>query len=138
MPSDDGTAAALARISTHILDTVTGEPAREVQGPLRAARRLGIDRGKQLLHRPRRRRAERLVEMDCFVQLLADQFELAGKLVVAGERLLHALGIMPIEGAGRMPGQKGREVLALFVDRVHGQPLSIPSASSSSASRLRA
>ena len=31
MPSDDGgQAASLARISTHILDTVTGEPARGV------------------------------------------------------------------------------------------------------------
>jgi 5-hydroxyisourate hydrolase len=30
MPSDDGTAEAHARISTHILDTVSGEPARDV------------------------------------------------------------------------------------------------------------
>ena len=31
MPSDDGTAAAFhAKISTHILDTVTGDPARDV------------------------------------------------------------------------------------------------------------
>ena len=31
MPSDDGTAATShARISTHILDTVTGDPARDV------------------------------------------------------------------------------------------------------------
>src|SRR4051794_41931998 len=30
MPSDDGTAAHHAKISTHILDTVTGEPARDV------------------------------------------------------------------------------------------------------------
>ena len=30
MPSDDGTAAFHAKISTHILDTVTGNPARDV------------------------------------------------------------------------------------------------------------
>ena len=30
MPADDGTAEAHARISTHILDTVTGAPATDV------------------------------------------------------------------------------------------------------------
>jgi 5-hydroxyisourate hydrolase len=30
MPADDGTAEAHARISTHVLDMVSGEPARDV------------------------------------------------------------------------------------------------------------
>ena len=113
-----------------------GDAAREVEAGFARAT-LSVDRGEQLFHRPRGRRAERLVEMDRLVELLADQFVLAGEFMIASERLLDPLGLAPRKGSSRMPRQEGLDVLALIrliVHRVHGQPLSIPAALSSSPS----
>jgi len=59
---------------------------------------------------------------------------------VAGERLRHAIGVAAAQRLGRVPRQQSFYLLMLrlLVYRVHGQPLSIPSDLSSSASRLRA
>src|SRR5947208_181717 len=63
------------------------------------------------------------------------------KLTVARNRALDALAIAAAQRAGRMPWQQGLDLLALgrlSANRIHGQPLSIPAAFSSSASLLRA
>ena len=106
----------------------------------RRARFLGIDRGEQLLHGARGRRTERLVEMDRLGQLLADEVVAPRKLAVAGKRLLDAIGVAAAQRPRRMPRQQSFDLVALwlFIDHVHGQPLSIPAALSSSASFLRA
>jgi len=64
-----------------------------------------------------------------------------GRLDDADERTFDALGVAAAQRAGCMPRQEILDLLAvasLFAHRVHGQPLSIPSAFSSSANRLRA
>src|SRR5215472_14090759 len=108
--------------------------------PARRARLLGVDGGEQLLHGARRRRTERLVEMDCLRKLLADEIVAPREFAVAGERLLDAIGVAAAERPCRVPGQQSFDLVALwlFVDRFNGNPLSIPAALSSSASRLRA
>src|SRR5262249_8489976 len=103
-------------------------------------RLLGIDGGEQPLHRARGCRTEWLVQVDRLVKLLADQIILPRQFAVAGERLLHAISVAAAQRPGRVPRQQSFYLvrLRLFVYRVHGQPLSIPSELSSSASRLRA
>ena len=78
--------------------------------------------------------------MDRLDKLLADEFILPRQFAVAGQRVLHAIGVASTQRPGRVPRQQSFDLMALwlFVDRVHGQPLSIPAALSSSASRLRA
>ena len=106
----------------------------------RRTRLLGIDRGEQLLHGARRRRTERLVEVDRLGQLLADEVVAPRKFAIACKRLLDAIGVTAAQRPGGMPRQQSFDLMALwlFIDHVHGQPLSIPAALSSSASRLRA
>src|SRR5207237_2288540 len=111
----------------------------------RTARRrlaaLGLDGGKQLLHAARRRRAEHLVEVNGFVELLAHEVVLQLKVTVSGQGPRDPVGVMTSQRAGGMPRQQGFEALALgrfFVQYRHGQPLSIPAAFSSSANFLRA
>src|SRR5262249_32542543 len=116
--------------------------AAEVE-PVAVARRprlLGIDCGEQPLQRPRRSRTECLIQMDRLDKLLADQVILPRQFAVAGQRLLHAIGVAAAQRPGRVPRQQSFYLLMLrlLVDRVHGQPRSIPSDLSSSASRLRA
>src|SRR6516165_5602050 len=88
----------------------------------------------------RRRRTERLVEVDCLRKLLADEIVAPREFAVACERLLDAISVAAAERPCRVPRQQSFDLVALwlFVDRIHGQPLSIPSDLSSSASRLRA
>src|SRR5262249_35547235 len=106
----------------------------------RRARLLGVDCGEQLLHRARGGRTKRLVEVDRLRKLLAHEIIAPRELAVAGKRLLDAIGVAAAQRARRMPRQQSLALVALwlFVDRVHGQPLSIPAALTSSASRLRA
>src|SRR6266849_317481 len=106
----------------------------------RRKRLFGVDRGEQLLHGTRRRRTERLVEVDCLRKLLADEIIAPRELAVAGKRLLDAIGVVAAQRPCRVPRQQSFDLVALWllVDRVHGQPLSIPAALSSSASSLRA
>src|SRR5262249_33656018 len=109
----------------------------------RRTRLLGVDGGEQLLHGARRRGTERLVEVDGLRKLFAHEIIAPREFAVARERLLDAIGVAPAERPCRVPRQQSFEsfdlvALWLFVDRVHGQPLSIPAALSSSASRLRA
>jgi hypothetical protein len=101
---------------------------------------LGVDRGEQLLHCARRRRTERLIEMDRLGKLLTDEIITARQFAVAGKRLFYAIGVAATERPCRVPRQKRFNLVALrlLTNRVHGQPLSIPAALSSSASRLRA
>src|SRR6516164_9170293 len=71
------------------------DAAAEVE-PAAVARRprlLGIDRGEQPLHRARRWRTECLIQVDRLDKLLADQIILPRQFAVAGERLLHAIGV---------------------------------------------
>ena len=81
-----------------------------------------------------------LIQVDRLDKLLADQVILPRQFAVAGQRLLHAIGVAATQLTGRVPGQQSFYLrrFRLFVYRVHGQPLSIPSDLSSSASRLRA
>src|SRR5260221_10373999 len=83
---------------------------------------------------------ECLIQVDRLDKLLADQIILPRQFAVAGERLLHAIGVAAAQRPGRVPRQQSFYLLRLrlLVYRVHGQPLSIPSDLSSSASRLRA
>src|SRR6516165_8255171 len=112
------------------------EPAAVARRP----RLLGVDCGEQLLHRARGWRTECLIQVDGLDKLLADQIILPRQFAVAGERLLHAISVVGAQRPGRVPRQQSFYLvrLRLFVYRVHGQPLSIPSDLSSSASRLRA
>ena len=118
------------------------DAAAEVEGgaAARGARFLGVDRGEQLLHGARGRRTERLVEMDRLGELLADEVVAPLQLAVARERLLDAIGVAAVQRSRRMPRQQSFDLMALwlFIHHVHGQPLSIPAALSSSASFLRA
>src|SRR4051812_19111187 len=59
-----------------------GQPAAEIEsgGALRRLLLLALDGGEQALRGPRRRRSERLVEVDGFHHFLADEFEPARKL----------------------------------------------------------
>src|SRR5262249_48580434 len=106
----------------------------------RRKRLFGVDRGEQLLHGTRRRRTERLVEVDDLRKLLADEIIAPRELAVAGKRLLDAIGVVAAQRPYRVPRQQSFDLVALWllVDRVHAQPLSIPAALSSSASCLRA
>src|SRR5262249_25160122 len=118
------------------------DAAAEVE-PAPVARRprlLGIDCGEQPLHRPRRWRTECLIQVDRLDKLLANQIILPCQFAVAGQRLLHAISVTGAQRPGRVPRQGSFYLLMLrlLVYRVHGQPLSIPSDLSSSASRLRA
>ena len=78
--------------------------------------------------------------MDCFRKLLADEIIAPRKFAAARKRLFDAIGVAAAQRPCRVPRQQSFDLMALwlFVDRVHGQPLSIPAALSSSASRLRA
>jgi hypothetical protein len=78
--------------------------------------------------------------MNGFGKLLTDEIITARQFAVAGERLFHAIGVATTERPCRVPRQKRLNLVALrlLTNRVHGQPLSIPAALSSSASRLRA
>src|SRR4029450_11775688 len=100
----------------------------------RRPRLLGIDCGEQPLNRARRRRTECLIQVDRLDKLLVDQFILPYQFAVAGQRLLHAIGVAATQRTGRVPRQQSFYLLRLwlFVDRVHGQPLSTPSDLSSS------
>ena len=66
----------------------------------------------------------------------------AGELVVARERLLDPLRVAAAQRAGGVPRQQGFDVALrgrfFLLDRVHGQPRSIPCAFNSSANFLRA
>src|SRR6516225_970513 len=106
----------------------------------RRPRLLGIDCGEQPLQRARRWRTECLIQVDRLDKLLADQTILPRQFAVARQRLLHAISVAGAQRPGRVPWQQSFYLmrLRLFVYRVHGQPLSIPSDLSSSASRLRA
>src|SRR6185295_8782846 len=120
------------------LGDAAGEIERALPGGL--ALTLGVDGGEQPLHGARRRRTQRLVEVDGLVELLAHQLVAALELAVARQSLLDAIGVAAAQRARRMPRQQSFDLMALwlFVHHVHGQPLSIPSALSSSASLLRA
>src|SRR5262249_52468661 len=118
------------------------DAAAEVE-PAAVARRprlLGIDCGEQPLHRARRWHTECLIQVDRLDKLLADQLILPQQFAVAGQRLLHAIGVAWAQRPGRVPRQQSfyLPMLGLLVYRVHRQPRSIPSDLSSSASRLRA
>jgi hypothetical protein len=73
-------------------------------------------------------------------KLLAHEIIAPREFAVACKRLLDAIGVAATQRACRVPRQQSLDLMALwlFVDRVHGQPLSIPAALTSSASRLRA
>ena len=73
-------------------------------------------------------------------KLLTDQIITARQFAVAGKRLFYAIGVAATERPCRVPRQKRFNLVALrlLTNRIHGQPLSIPAALSSSASRLRA
>src|SRR5262249_48065193 len=115
---------------------------RWTDAPPAAARRtllLSVDRGEQLLHGARRRRTERLIEVDCLGPLLADEIIVACEFALASKRLFDAIGVAAAQRPCRVPRQQSFDLMALFIDRVHNQPRSIPSTyHSSSASRLRA
>jgi len=119
-----------------------GDAGAEIERALaaRRARLLHVDGGEQLLHGARRWRTQRLVEVDGLGEFLADQVVAPRQLAVARQRLLDAIGVAAVQRAGRMPRQQSFDLMALwlFIDHVHGQPLSIPAALSSSASFLRA
>ena len=70
------------------------------------ARLLGVDGRKQPLHRPCRRHAKGLVEMDGLRRFLATRSIAPRRLAVACERLLGPLGVAAAQGTGRMPGHK--------------------------------
>src|SRR5205807_10270327 len=113
----------------------------EIEGEARRARwaAFSLDAGEQTVHRARRRRTERLIEVDGLAELLAHQRKLPGQLLVVFERRVDALGVTTAERPGRVPRQEGLDVPAFVVGRRHhGQPLSIPAALSSSDKRLRA
>src|SRR5262249_42603059 len=116
--------------------------AGEIEGAAHRRRgAFGLDRGEQLLHGARRRHAERLVELDGLLLLLAHQRQAPGELAVVRNRTLDPLAVAAAQRAGGMPRQESFDLLALgrfFAYRVHGQPLSIPAAFSSSANLLRA
>src|SRR5262249_42199944 len=97
----------------------------------RRTRLLGVDGGEQLLHGTRRRRTERLVEVDGLRKLFAHEIIAPREFAVARERLLDAIGVPVAERPCRVPRQQSFDLVALwlFVDRVHGQPLSVPAAS---------
>src|SRR5262249_40215283 len=118
------------------------DAAAEVE-PAPVARRprlLGIDGGEQSLQHARRWHTECLIQGDRLDKLLADEVIWPRQFAVAGQRLLHAMGVAAAQRPGRVPRQESFYLLMLrlLVYRVHGQPLSIPSDLSSSASRLRA
>src|SRR5256714_8821527 len=106
----------------------------------RRPRHLGIDCGEQPLDRARRWRTECLIQVNRLDKLLADQVILPRQFAVVGQRSLHTIGVAATQRTGRVPWQQSFYLLRLrlFVYPVHGQPLSIPSDLSSSASRLRA
>ena len=117
--------------------------AAETERSRRPARRLRVDRRKQLLHGARRRRAEAFVEIDGLGIFLPDHGVLPGEFGIAGQRFLDAAGIARIQRAGRMPGQQHFDFTGLLLQHFlarchHGQPRSTPAAFSSSASFLRA
>ena len=64
----------------------------------------------------------------------------SGAKAPSSKRLFDAIGVAAAQRPGGVPRQQSFNVVALwlFIDHVHGQPLSIPCALSSSASRLRA
>src|SRR5260221_6472559 len=126
-----------------VQDRVRRQRWRSADALTPAARRkrlFGVDRGEQLLHGTRRRRTERLVEVDYLRKLLADQIITPRELAVAGKHLLDTICVVAAQRPCRVPRQQSFDLVALWllVDRGHGQPLSIPAALSSSASSLRA
>src|SRR5262249_283756 len=87
--------------------------------------------GEQRRDGGRRGGTERLGEVDCLRKLLAHEIIAPRELAVARERLLDAIGVVAAQRPCRVPRQQRFDLVALWllVDRVHGQPLSIPAAS---------
>ena len=54
-----------------------------------------------------------LVEVNGLVQLLTNEVVMTGKFTVARQRLLDALGVSAAQRSGRVPRQKGFDLLAL-------------------------
>src|SRR5262249_24885699 len=106
------------------------------------AGRLGIDRGEQLLHGTRGRRAEGLVEVDGGGEFLAHDLEMVGQVRIPGERFLDPYCVAVIERSRSVPWQQVFYVStprrSLFRNQHHGQPRSIPRSLRSSPSFLRA
>src|SRR5262249_29352098 len=100
---------------------------------------LGMDRGEQLLHRARQRRAERLVEVDGLRKLLADEIIAPREFAVVCKRLLDAIGVAAAQRPCRVPRQQSLDLMALwlFIDRAHSQPRSIRSIYESSSASER-
>src|SRR5712671_734375 len=125
----------------------TGEELRDARAQIEGEaglaleRALGVDRREQLFHGACRGGAQALVEVDGLGELLAHQVEPTDELLVARQRALDALGVAAAQRPGGMPRQETFDLLVvvrLFAHRVHGQPLSIPAACSSSDNFLRA
>jgi hypothetical protein len=79
----------------------------------RRPRLLGIDCGEQPLDRARRWRTECLIQVDRLDKLLADQFILPRQFAVAGQRVLHAIGVASTQRPGRVPRQQSFDLMAL-------------------------
>ena len=76
-------------------------------------RLLGIDCGEQPLHRARRWRTDRLIEVDRLHKFLADQISLLRQFAVVGHRLLNAIGVASTQRPGRVPRQQSFDLMAL-------------------------
>src|SRR6516165_7225826 len=80
------------------------DAAAEVE-PAPVARRprlLGIDGGEQSLQHARRWHTDCLIQVDRLDKLLADQVILPRQFAVAGQRLLHAIGVAGAQRPGRV------------------------------------
>ncbi len=113
-------AAAYAIVRGEKADSHSDDAAGEIEAPACGrARAFGIDRGKQLLHRAGRRRAQHLVEVDGLVELLTHQVVMTGKFTIARQRLLDAHGVAAAERSGRMPRQESFDLLPLRAPRCY-------------------
>src|SRR5262245_2094245 len=74
---------------------------------------FSIDRGEQLFHGTRRRRAEALVEVDRLRELLPDEFVALREFDILCERPLNTLGVTTIQIPGCVPWQQGLDLVAL-------------------------
>src|SRR5262249_52277274 len=107
-----------------------------------AARRtclLGIDRGEQLLHGARRRRAQRLVDVDGPRKLLAAARIAPREFAGGRKRLPAGIGVAAAQRPCRVRRQQSLDLMALwlFIDRAHSQPRSIRSIYESSSASER-
>jgi hypothetical protein len=84
------------------------------------------------LHGARRWRTQRSLRWIVSANL-AHKIIAPGKFAVASKRLFDAIGVAAAQRPGGVPRQQSFNVVALwlFIDHVHGQPLSIPCALSS-------